>query len=110
MLKKSKVIAVLVVSVMMFAVASPACAWNWWGSIVGCAIGAGAGAFVVLTGGLAAPLIPVVAGGAMIGASVGGADEDPKSNVVAGTGAGLGVTIIYDAVKNVGAVVGVPIP
>ena len=53
----------------------------------------------MLTGGLALPLVPVVAGASMVGAAVGGVDEDPKSGVVAGTGAGLGTTILYDALK-----------
>ena len=99
MLKKPKVVALLVVCVMMFAAVEPACAWDWGGSIFGGIVGAAAGAAVVLTGGLALPLVPVVAGGAMLGASVGGVDEDPKSGVVAGTGAGLGATILYEASK-----------
>lgn len=100
MLKKSKVVALLVVCVMMFVVVEPACAWDWGGSIFGGIVGGAiAGAAVVMTGGLALPLVPVVAGGAMVGASVGGVDEDPKSGVVAGAGAGLGATILYEASK-----------
>lgn len=101
MLKKSRSIAVLLVCVVMFGVVEPACAWDWGGSFWGGAIGATlAGAVVVCTGGLALPLVPVVGGGAMIGAAIGGADDDPKSQAVAGTGAGLGSTILYEALKG----------
>ena len=98
MLKKSKVVALLAVCVMMFAVVEPALAWNWGGSIVGGIAGAIlGGAAVVFTGGAARPF---VVGGAMMGASVGGADNDPKSGVVGGAGAGLGAQMMYEAWKN----------
>ena len=98
MLKKSKVIALLVVCVMMFAVVEPACAWDWGGSLVGSIAGAiVGGAAVVFTGGAA---LPFVVGGAMAGAAVGGADQDPKSQAGAGIAGGVGAAMMYDAYKN----------
>ena len=90
MLKKSKVIAVLSVCVMMFAVVQPAFAERSWedvgegaakggalGAIVG---GALAGLVVLATGGAAAPLIPFVVGGAAVGAGAAAVNEDIGRN------------------------------
>ena len=78
MLKKSRIIAVLSVCVMMFAVVEPACARSWWqvggdtfvgaetGGVLGGILGGLlVGATVVATGGLAAlPLAGAAIGGA----------------------------------------------
>ena len=97
MLKKSKVVALLVVCVMMFAAVEPALAWwgedtaygpavgsatgGFWGALIG-AVAVGAG--VVATGGWAAiPLaLGAIGGGAATGAAIGG-----------GTGAATGAVI-----------------
>ena len=97
MLKKSKVIALLVVCVMMFVAVEPALAWwgedtaygaykggtsgGFWGGVL-CAIGVGA--VVVATGGLAAlpAAATAIGGAAATGAVVGG-----------GTGAVLGAGV-----------------
>ena len=73
MLKKSKVVALLVVCVMMFAVVEPALARTWGeavrdtavGGVVGGLLGAAA---VFFTGGLA---LPIIGGAAIVGASIG---------------------------------------
>lgn len=91
MLKKSKVVALLVVCMMMFAVVEPACARTWgeWftetavGGVAGALLG---GAAVVLTGGAA---LPLVVGGAALGAAVGATPEDKRTEVVTGTIAGI---------------------
>ena len=91
MLKKSKVVALLVVCVMMFAVVEPALARTWgeWftdtalGSVAGAVLG---GAAVVLTGGAA---LPLVVGGAAVGAAIGATPEDQRASVVTGTIAGV---------------------
>lgn len=88
MLKKSKVVALLVVCVMMFAVVEPACARSWeqvgedtaYGSVMGGSMGAIVGAFlvgaaVVATGGWAAliPAAAAIGGSAVTGAGYGAA-------------------------------------
>lgn len=112
MLKKSKIIAVLSVCVMMFAVVQPACAFwgedtlyggavggatgGFWGAVIGAVA---AGAAVVATGGLAA--IPIAAGAiggaALTGAAVGGAGG-------AAVGAGVGAVAGKDAVNTTAVV------
>ncbi|MBR1438263.1 MAG: hypothetical protein IJ587_06965 [Synergistaceae bacterium] len=90
MLKKSKVIALLVVCVMMFAVAQPAFAWSWtdsfWGTVAGTVIG---GAAVFFTGGAA---LPIIGGGSAIGALVGGVED--KEQLVSGAAMGLLIPIV----------------
>lgn len=109
MLKKSKVIAVLSVCVMMFAVVQPACAFwgedtlyggavggatgGFWGAVIGAVV---VGAGVVATGGLAA--IPLAAGAiggaALTGATIGGAGG-------AAVGAGVGAVAGKETVDKV---------
>lgn len=98
MLKKSKVVALLVVCVMMFAVVEPACARTWGeavrdtavGGVVGGLLGAAA---VFFTGGAA---IPLIAGAAALGASVGATPMGERVTMVASTvaGAALGVVLV----------------
>ncbi len=102
MLKKSKVVALLVVCVMMFAVVEPACARTWGeffgetavGGIIGGLLGVGA---VIVTGGAA---LPLVVGGATIGAAVGATPEDQRAGVIGGTGAGIGATMMFNALQS----------
>ena len=98
MLRKSRVIAMLSVCVMMFAVVQPAFAWwgedtayggvvggatgGFWGGVIGAVI---AGAAVVATGGLAA--IPL-AGAAIGGAALTGATYGAAGGAVVGAGVG----------------------
>ena len=90
MLKKSKIIAVLIMCVMMFALVEPACARTWGEWFTETAIGGVGGAVlggvaVVVTGGAA---LPLVAGGAALGAIVGATPEKDRPGVVSGTAAG----------------------
>lgn len=102
MLKKSRIIAVLSVCVMVFAVVEPACARTWGeffaetvgGGVVGGLLGAAA---VVVTGGAALPLI---VGGAALGASVGATPEEKRGELITSTAAGLAGAAIYDGMKN----------
>ena len=112
MLKKSKVIAVLSVCVMMFAVVQPAFAWgNRTGSQTGDAVaygagagavaaGVAAGALIFFTGGLATPFVigaaavagtAGAAGGAYYGYNVEEKSLVKDAAVIAGAGAGGGV-------------------
>lgn len=79
MLKKSKVVALLVVCMMMFAVVEPACARTWgefFGqTVLGGVMGAAA---VVLTGGAA---LPLVIGGAAVGTVVGALPEKERDEL-----------------------------
>lgn len=111
MMRKSKVIALLVVCVMMFAAVEPALAWwgedtaygtavggatgGLWGAIIG-AVAVGAG--VVATGGLAAiPLaIGAIGGAAATGAALGG-------GIGATTGAVIGAVADKETVNAVAA-------
>ena len=101
MLKKSKVVALLAVCVMMFAAVEPACARTWgeWfaetavGGVAGALLG---GAAVVLTGGAA---LPLVVGGATLGAAVGATPEEHRAEVVTGTIAGMGGAVIVEGMK-----------
>ena len=101
MLKKSKVVALLVVCVMMFAVVEPACARTWgeWfaetaaGSVVGGLLGAAA---VFVTGGAA---LPLVVGGAVAGAAVGATPEDQRAGVLAGAVTGVATGAMVNGVQ-----------
>ena len=84
MLKKSKVVALLAVCVMMFAAVEPALAWgNRTGSQTGDAVAYGAGtgavaaigaaALIFFTGGLATPLVIGAAAAATAAGAAGGA-------------------------------------
>ena len=84
MLKKSKVVALLVICVMMFATVEPALAWgNRTGSQTGDAVAYGAGtgavaaigaaALIFFTGGLATPLVIGAAAAATAAGAAGGA-------------------------------------
>ncbi len=113
MLKKSKVIALLVVCVMMFAVVEPALAW-WgedtaYGGAVGGATGGLCGGLVwaacatiavIASGGLAAvPLAGAAIGGAALtGATIGGGTG---AVVGAGIGAATDKKTVDDAAKLV---------
>lgn len=110
MLKKSKVVALLAVCVMMFATVEPALAWgNRTGSQTGDAVayGAGAGAaaaigaaaLIFFTGGLATPIVmgasaavaagvAGAAGGAYYGYNVEEKSLVKDAAVIAGAGAG----------------------
>lgn len=108
MLKKSKVVALLVVCVMMFAAVEPALAWwgedtaygtavggatgGFWGAVIGAVI---VGAGVVATGGLAA--IPLAAG-AIGGAALTGATYGAVGG--AATGAVVGAVADKGAVNT----------
>ncbi len=91
MLKKSKVVALLVVCVMMFAVVEPALAWfdtdkqvedakdyAFWGAIAG-------GVLAVCTGGLSLIPTAIAAGtGAALGGAYGAANDEQKKEIVDG--------------------------
>lgn len=98
MLKKSKIVALLVVCVMMFAVVEPALAWwgedtaygtavggatgGFWGAVIGAVA---AGAAVVATGGLAAiPLAGAAIGGAALTGATYGAVGGAATGAVVG--------------------------
>ena len=90
MLRKSRIIAVLSVCVMMFAVVEPAFAWSWRDSFLGTAVGTViGGAAVFFTGGAA---LPIIAGSAAIGACVGGVED--KEQLVSGAVVGTAVSIL----------------
>ena len=99
MLKKSKVVALLVVCVMMFAVVEPALARTWGeavrdtavGGVVGGLLGAAA---VFFTGGAA---IPFIAGAAVLGASVGATPIGERVTMITGTVASVAVTVLATA-------------
>ncbi|MBQ3447657.1 MAG: hypothetical protein IJG37_08450 [Synergistaceae bacterium] len=101
MMKKSKVVALLVVCVMMFAAVEPACARTWGeffsetvgGSVIGGVLGAAA---VVVTGGAT---LPLVVGGAALGAAVGATPEEHRTEVVTGTIAGMAGGAIVEGMK-----------
>lgn len=137
MLKKSKVIAVLSVCVMMFAVVQPACAFwgedtlyggavggatgGFWGGVI-CAVVVGAA--VVATGGLAA--LPAAgaaiggaavtgatvggAGGAVVGAGIGAATDKETVNKCAATVSQYGVDTVVGTVIGAGAARTIPQP
>ncbi len=96
MLKKSKIVALLVVCVMMFAVVEPALARTWGeavrdtavGGVVGGLLGAAA---VFFTGGLA---LPIIGGAAIVGASIGATPVGERVTAVAGHVAGAAITVI----------------
>ena len=118
MLKKSKIVALLTVSVMMFAVVQPAFAWwgedtayggvvggatgGFWGGVIGAVI---AGAAVVATGGLAA--IPF-AGAAIGGAALTGATYGAAGGAV--TGAVVGAVSDKETVNKTAVVASVVAP
>lgn len=98
MLKKSKLVALLVVCVMMFGVVEPALAWwgedtaygtavggatgGFWGAVIGAAV---AGAAVIATGGLAAiPLAGAAIGGAALTGATYGAVGGAATGAVVG--------------------------
>ena len=98
MLKKSKVIALLVICVMMFASVEPALAWwgedtaygtavggatgGFWGAVIGAVA---AGAAVIATGGLAAiPLAGAAIGGAALTGATYGAVSGAATGAVVG--------------------------
>lgn len=99
MLKKSKVVALLVICVMMFAAVEPALARTWGeavrdtavGGVVGGLLGAAA---VFFTGGA---VIPFIAGAAVLGASVGATPIGERVTMVASTVAGVAVTVLVQA-------------
>ena len=111
MLKKSKVVALLVVCVMMFGVVEPALAWwgedtaygtavggatgGLWGAVIGAVA---IGASVVATGGWAAiPLaLGAIGGAAATGAAIGG-------GAGAATGAVVGAVTDKETVNAVAA-------
>lgn len=111
MLKKSKVVALLVVCMMMFAAVEPALAWgNRTGSQAGdaavygtgagaAAAGLAAAALIFFTGGLATPIVigaaaAGAAGGAYYGYSVEEKTLAKDVGVLAGAGAGGGVVAV----------------
>lgn len=98
MLKKSKVVALLAMCVMMFAVVEPACARTWgefFGqTVLGGVVGAAA---VVLTGGTA---LPFVLGGAAVGAGVGALPEKERDELMEAAGYLNDATESYNALKN----------
>ena len=101
MLKKSKVVALLVVCMMMFAVVEPACARTWgefFSDTVGCSVAEAllGGAAVVLTGGAA---LPLVVGGAALGAAVGATPEEHRAEVITSTAAGMAGAVIVEGMK-----------
>ena len=101
MLKRSKFLAVLLVSVMMFSVAQPAFAWfdtdeqvqdakdyAFWGAIAG-------GALAIMTGGLSLIPTAIAAGaGAAAGGAFGAANKEEKEELI--RGAILGGAMILD--------------
>ena len=105
MLKKSKLIALLSVCVMMFTVAQPALAWfdteeqvqdakdyAFWGAIAG-------GALAIMTGGLSLIPTAIAAGaGAAAAGAYGAANEQEKQELV--QGAVLGGAMILEEVLN----------
>lgn len=108
MLKKSKVVALLVVFVMMFAVVEPALAWwgedtaygavktgatfGFWGAVAGAAITGVAVGAVILTGGLAGLTFAGVATGVGMGAGYGallGGSTGGTGGAIVGAAIGL---------------------
>ncbi|MBR1418276.1 MAG: hypothetical protein IJ576_04865 [Synergistaceae bacterium] len=106
MLKRSKVLAVLFVSVMLFTVAQPAFAWfdtdeqvqdakdyAFWGAIAG-------GALAIMTGGLSLIPTAIAAGaGAAAAGAYGAANEEEKKELVQGAIIAGGM-ILDDALNN----------
>ena len=99
MRKKSRIIAVLLACVMMFGAVESACARTWgeWftettaGAVIGGLLGTAA---VICTGGAA---LPLVAGGAVLGAAVGATPEDQRAGVAAGAVTGVAIDAMRQA-------------